>query len=55
MHALLEDRGMAERLGAAGREAALGRFGMERFAREWEELFGELVDRPGSRGRQEAA
>jgi hypothetical protein len=55
MHALLEDRPMAERLGAAGREAALGRFGMERFAREWEELFGELVDRPGSRGRQEAA
>jgi glycosyltransferase involved in cell wall biosynthesis len=43
MRALLADRALAERLGAAGREVAERRFSLERFGRDWEALFADLV------------
>jgi glycosyltransferase involved in cell wall biosynthesis len=49
MGALLEDRALARRLGAAGRERALERFGMERFTRDWTAAF-ELVTGGTPRG-----
>ncbi|MFL5779258.1 MAG: hypothetical protein ACJ761_09975, partial [Chloroflexota bacterium] len=33
---LLRDRRLAARLGQAGREVALARFGIDRFARDWQ-------------------
>jgi Glycosyl transferases group 1 len=39
MRALLEDRALAARLGAAARETALARFGIERFALAWDAAF----------------
>ncbi len=36
MHELLADPELARRLGAAGRQTATQRFGIERFARDWE-------------------
>jgi hypothetical protein len=36
MHALLRDRGLAERLGAAGRRTALERFSIARFGADWD-------------------
>jgi hypothetical protein len=37
MNGLLADRGEAERLGRGARERALERYGIDRFAREWDE------------------
>jgi len=36
MRALLRDRGLAERLGAAGRRTALERFSIARFGADWD-------------------
>ena len=43
MKALLADRGEAARLGAAARERALERYGIERFAREWDEAIRDVA------------
>ena len=37
MQRLIDDPGLARRLGAAGRDYAHARFGIERFARDWDE------------------
>jgi glycosyltransferase involved in cell wall biosynthesis len=39
IRALLADRDLAEQIGEAGRQRALERFGIERFARDWTEAF----------------
>jgi hypothetical protein len=39
MRALLGDPAEAQRLGAGARAAATERFGIERFARDWDETF----------------
>jgi hypothetical protein len=54
MRALLEDRGLAARLGAAGYETARERFAIDRFARDWNRVFEEALDRAGARGRSRA-
>lgn len=43
MHALLADHALAARLGAGARETARERFGIDRFAREWHELFTDVA------------
>jgi hypothetical protein len=45
IHALLEDRALAGKLGARARDYALERFGIGRFAREWETTFAEVTGR----------
>jgi len=45
MRELLADRGLAGRLGAAGREVALERFSIDRFARDWTAAFAEVTGR----------
>jgi hypothetical protein len=45
MRDLLADRGEARRLGERARRAALERFSIERFAREWEDAFTTIVGR----------
>ncbi len=45
MRALIDDHGLAERIGAAGREVARERFGMDRFARDWNAVLAELAGR----------
>jgi glycosyltransferase involved in cell wall biosynthesis len=40
---LLRDHGLAARLGAAGRQIALERFGIERFVADWNEAFATVV------------
>ncbi len=45
MRELLADRPAAERLGAAARDYARERFGIERFAREWDETFRMVAGR----------
>lgn len=45
MRHLLEDPGEARRVGANGRALALERFGLERFARDWNSAFALLLDR----------
>jgi Glycosyl transferases group 1 len=49
MRELLADPGLARRLGAAGREVALERFGIDRFARDWERTFDDVAGRPRER------
>jgi glycosyltransferase involved in cell wall biosynthesis len=44
MRALLDDRALAARIGAAGRETARDRFSIERFARDWNRVFEEALD-----------
>jgi hypothetical protein len=46
MRSLLTDRDLARRLGERARRAAIERFSIERFAREWEETFATVVGRP---------
>jgi hypothetical protein len=46
---LLRDHEYARRLGAAGREIARERFGIERFARDWDRAFRDVVGRHGRR------
>jgi hypothetical protein len=48
MRALLADRSLAERIGAAGRETARDRFSIERFARDWNRVFEEAMDLAGT-------
>jgi glycosyl transferase family 1 len=43
MEALLADRDLAARLGAAGREIALERFSIRRFARDWTTAFEDVT------------
>jgi hypothetical protein len=45
MRELLANPSLARRLGENARSRALERFGIERFAREWEETFARIVDR----------
>lgn len=45
MRGLLADRGEAERLGGNARSKALERFGIERFARDWDEALREAAGR----------
>lgn len=45
MRALLDDRGLAERLGSAGREIARERFSIERFAAHWTTAFEDVTGR----------
>ena len=42
---LLDDPALARRIGAAGREVARERFGIERFARDWTRVLEEAMDR----------
>ena len=51
MRALLEDRPLAARVGAAGYETARERFSIERFARDWNRVFEEAMDRAPTVGR----
>ena len=46
MRELARDRGLALEMGRRARRAALDRFGVGRFAREWEEAFATVVGRP---------
>ncbi len=46
MRALLADPAEARRLGERARRTALERFSIDRFAREWEEVFSTVVGRP---------
>jgi Glycosyl transferases group 1 len=48
MHLLLDDVGLAQRLGAAARATALERFGIDRFVRDWERVFADVCGRVGS-------
>jgi glycosyltransferase involved in cell wall biosynthesis len=45
MRGLLADPGLARRLGENARRAALERFSIDRFAREWEDTFSQVVGR----------
>jgi hypothetical protein len=45
MQALLDDRELARRLGAAARDIALERFSIERFGRDWTAAFAEVTGR----------
>ena len=44
---LLRDRGLAARLGEAGRRVALERFSIDRFAADWSRAFADVVGRSG--------
>ena len=55
MRALLDDRGLAARLGAAAREVAIERFSIERFAADWTATFEEVTGRARRGGRSPAA
>jgi glycosyltransferase involved in cell wall biosynthesis len=48
MRRLLGDPGEARRLGEGARQAARRRFGIERFARDWDETFNLVVGRPAA-------
>lgn len=49
---LLEDPGLRERMGSAGRRRALESFDLDRTARRYSELYREVLEHPtGSRGR----
>ncbi|HEY0444268.1 MAG TPA: glycosyltransferase family 4 protein [Candidatus Limnocylindrales bacterium] len=45
MRKLIANPALAQRIGAAGREVALERFGIERFARDWDAVLHEAIDR----------
>ncbi|MDQ0575567.1 glycosyltransferase [Agromyces albus] len=49
---LLEDPDAAARLGAAARDAAIERYNLGRFLRDWDTLFADLVERPRRTGRR---
>jgi hypothetical protein len=46
MRALIADPALARQLGERARRTALERFGIERFARDWEDAFASVVGRP---------
>jgi hypothetical protein len=50
MHALIDDPVLALRLGQNARRCALERFGIERFARDWEATFALVAGRPSGAG-----
>jgi glycosyltransferase involved in cell wall biosynthesis len=50
MRTLLRDPDLARRVGEAGRAVALRRFGLDRFARDWDAVLREAVDRADRRG-----
>jgi len=43
MQSLIDDPALARRLGASGRDYALARFGIERFARDWDETLRSVI------------
>jgi hypothetical protein len=45
MRRLLGDPSLARRLGENARRRARDRFGIERFARDWEETFARVTDK----------
>ena len=45
---LVNDPEEARRRGKAAREAALERYGLDRFLADWDELLAELAGRPGT-------
>ncbi|HEU5433260.1 MAG TPA: glycosyltransferase [Thermomicrobiales bacterium] len=47
MERLLADRDFARRVGAAGRAVARERFGLDRFARDWNRAFAQAIDLAG--------
>ncbi|HKG57518.1 MAG TPA: glycosyltransferase family 4 protein [Candidatus Limnocylindrales bacterium] len=49
MKRLLADRDLARRVGAAGRALAVERFGIARFARDWNAVIEEAIARSGER------
>ncbi len=55
MRALLADPGAARRMGERARQYALDRFGIDRFAREWEEVFAQVTGRRPGRSAAVAA
>jgi hypothetical protein len=55
MQELLRDRGKAQRLGEGARRAAHARFGIDRFARDWDRAFRDAVRRSRRRTAPEAA
>ena len=54
MHDLLADADLARRLGAAARETAVRRFGIERFAADWETTLQRAALHGGRRGGSDA-
>jgi hypothetical protein len=55
MGALLEDRSLAERMGAAARERARDLFDLDRFVLEWEQTFREVAGMPVTKRMKRAA
>jgi glycosyltransferase involved in cell wall biosynthesis len=53
MLTLVDDPGLARRLGEGARAAARERFGIHRFTREWDETFRDVTGR--AQARQPAA
>jgi hypothetical protein len=51
---LLEDPDTARRIGAAARDAALARYGLDRFLREWDTLLADVSDATRRTGRRTA-
>jgi len=54
MRDLIADPGEARRLGENARRYALDRFGIERFARDWERAFADVTGRPVAAGPRDA-
>lgn len=48
MRALLRDRELARRVGDHAREVAMERFGLDRFARDWNQAFAEVTGVPAA-------
>jgi glycosyltransferase involved in cell wall biosynthesis len=55
MLTLFGDKSLRRQLGREGRRAAIARFSTNRFLKEVEELYGDLLDRGGMPQRNEAA
>jgi Glycosyl transferases group 1 len=52
MRELIDDPQLAREMGEHAREVAIERFGIERFARDWDAVLREAVDRAGSTTRR---
>jgi glycosyltransferase involved in cell wall biosynthesis len=55
MRELLVNRALARNLGRAARRRALERFGIRRFARDWEQTFASVTGRSLTQGAQVTA
>jgi len=55
MHAMIADRELAARIGQAGREVALKKFHITRFAQDWERLCREVIRKHKTQAGQLAA